>query len=215
MRTAYLPLLVLSLVAGCAAAESSASSSSNLDEATDGGADGGADAAAPAAPLAVTPYAQSDASLASPKARWSLDGQPVGESLQTQFEAVNGSVARRFRLAAAFAPKTGLQLEFGHGADLVMPGVYDCKTLDAVVALVLPDGSEPLTVIGNTGTQRSCTVTVDTAVEQLARPNAVTRSSKLVTGHFDAEVGPRDDGSVISHRVSGAFAGGLVDLVAQ
>lgn len=148
--------------------------------------------------------------------RWSLDGAPIVEGVKVTLEpSYDGD--RRSRLTGA-TPVHGdrpvVYTEFGRGAAVVEVGTYDCAASHAVVLVVRADGTKVMTPVA-AGPSRSCKVIVDQATEVPPPPwdpGRIPGSSRRVTGHIEAEVGPRDDAHGPITTVTAAFAMWVIDL---
>jgi hypothetical protein len=177
-----------------------------------------ADAGAPSTPTPVAPitpvppYTDGDIGL-KPRLRFSIDGVAPVEAAGVTLEIVISGADRRFKVTggtpAAPSSRPVVYAEFGKGAALVEPGIYDCATLQAVVVMVKPDGSKLSTV--QPGPQRRCQVVVDQATVVTASGGLV-RSVKRVTAHFDADLGPHQSVGGTVSTVSGALASIFTEL---
>ena len=197
--------------------ESVAASESNYTgepDAGEGGVSADADAARDAdapATVSVPGYADADVGT-TPRMRWSIDGGPIVEGIEVK-EETTASDDRRFRLTGATPILGGrpvVYTEFGRGAALIEVGTYDCASAQAVVLVLRADGTKVMTAVAG-GPSRPCKVIVDAAKEMVITGTPVpvpagVRSLRRVTGHIEAEVGPRDDANGATMTVRIAFA---------
>lgn len=212
----------MALGAGCVAPSEDveAASEGALADAEDGGA--GKDESSPSGAgdegAIVAPYGDDDVATAL-KMRWSLEGREAVEGLQAELRIAPSNPNGKFELQA-YAPLAqadvtgkGLVVYFGKGQEVVGTRTYDCAANEAIVVLVQKDGSKAMTAVSAAGggpRQRSCKVVVDQATELVGSPgwpsDARHVSFKRVTGHVEAELGPRDDGQAPVVFVRAAFA---------
>ncbi len=213
MRT--LPLVAViafasAALAACGETGESVVASESDYTGTDAGADADANADADAS-VGVAAYTDADVDTTS-RMRWSIDGGAVVEGIQVKGETTT-SDAHRFRLTGATPVLGGrpvVYTEFGRGAALVEVGTYDCAAAQAVVLVLRADGTKVMTAIAG-APSRPCKVIVDEAKEMVITGTPVpipsgVRSLRRVTGHIEAEVGPRDDASGATMTVRAAFA---------
>ena len=225
MRLASLPFLAVPL---CTFALFACSATSS-DDATIGGeesnytseagADGGTDpdasaaeASAPAAPIEVSPFTLADVTT-EPKLRFSYDGAPGVDALQTEWTTVISGADRRFQLKGA-SPAPGnpvFYMEFGHGAALIQKTTYDCADFGAVVLIIDKDEVHNLTVVdGPPARSRPCKVVID-ELQELPKLRPSEKTTWNVVGRVEAEVAPRDDANAPGRHVRAAFAAFVFD----
>ena len=205
---AALASLVLPACGG--AGDSVAASDSDYTSEHPDGGEAGAEAGAPET-VHVASYTDADVS-ATPRMRWSIDGGAVVEGIEVKDETTTTD-ARRFRLTGATPVLGGrpvVYTEFGRGPALVEVGTYDCAAAQAVVLVLRADNTKVMAAVAG-GPSRPCKVIVDEAKELVITGTPVpvpagVRSLRRVTGHIDAQVGPRDDANGATMTVHVAFA---------
>jgi len=205
--------------AGAEAPRAESTSPTTPDAPANAAAAPATDAGAPSTPTpaAITPVpAFTDADIGiKPRLRFAIDNAAPVDAAGVTLDIVISGADRRFKVTggtpAAPSSRPVVYTEFGRGAALVEPGIYDCASLQAVVLMVKPDGSKLSTV--QPGAQRRCQVVIDQATNVVSSGGLV-RSVRRVTGHFDADLGPHQSVGGTAATVSGAFAAVFTDLKA-
>lgn len=210
------PLCTLAFAAGCGASTDAAIATGESNYTSEGGAEGGdggaADASGTNAPVEVAPFSI-DEVASTPELRFSYDGAPPVDALQTAWETVISHADRRFKLQGAtpvLGGKPVFFMEFGRGQAFIEKGTYDCAQMEAIVGIIGTDGAKELTLVAG-ASQRACKVIIDEAVDVDVTTGVRPRSFRKVVGRVEAEVGPRADGAAPAKILRAAFAASVIE----